>query len=359
MKKIIFIMSFFLIICMPQLAEAEGVEKILRETENIYADGFSVNKTAEDFLDGKIDLTFSGVLGKLSDVFFGKMKESWSTVIKMTAVGIFSGICAVFCGEKNDVGALSCGAVAGILSLNTFVFVTDTAKEAIDTLFIFVQALLPSVAACSLAIGQTAQSTVCATVFIAMQAFIYICKNFFIPFICIITALGVTERLGDTLYLKGLTKTLKSVYKWGTGLALTLYGIVLGIQSQAAGTFDTAMGKTVKYTIGSVVPVVGGALSDSLELVGMSAKTIKSALGLSGIVGVGFLSLTPLINVCTIALAYKIASCFCSMVSDSIAAKIIGEVGENLTRICGVILSVSIMFVISLAMLCRFGGGGF
>ena len=113
----------------------------------------------------------------------------------------------------------------------------------------------------------------------------------------------------------------------------------------------------MKYAVGSFVPVVGGALSDSLEMVGTSARAIKSALGISGIIGVGYVCLSPLINVCAVALSYKLAACLCAVTAEKRVSHVIDEVGGSLVRICGVILAVSVMFVISLAMLCRFGGG--
>ncbi len=167
------------------------------------------------------------------------------------------------------------------------------------------------------------------------------------PLVAVITALSVVDCLGDTPYLKGVTGLLKSCLKWGTGLLLTLYGAVIAIQSQAAGAFDTVAGKTVKYAVGSFVPVVGGALSDSLEMVGTSARAIKSALGISGIIGVGYGSLSPLINVCAVALSYKLAACLCAVTSKKRESHVIDEVGGSLVRICGVILAVSALCSLS------------
>lgn len=358
MKQMISILSFFLILYIPHIVQATNIDNIVNETEQITnVPGFSVADTTRDFMDGKIDLTFSGVADKLASLMFGKIKENISVIIKMVAAGILSGIAAGLCGGKNEIGTVACVAVVSLMSLKTFSFAIATAQETIDTLFLFVQALMPSVAAAAAATGQTAQTAVCGVVFAAMQVFIHICKETVLPLIGVITALGVVDRLGDTSYLKGVTGLLKSCFKWGTGLLLTLYGAVIGIQAQAAGAFDTVAGKTVKYAVGSFVPVVGSALSDSLEMVGASARAIKSALGLSGIIGVGYVCISPLFNVCAVALAYKIASCLCAAAAEKRVVGVIDEVGGNLVRVCGVILAVGVMFVISLAMLCRMGGG--
>lgn len=358
MKKIISILSFFLILYIPYIVHADTIDSIIDETENITnVPGYSVSDTARDILDGKSELSFSGIADKIASLLFGKIRENASVIIKMVAAGIISGVAANLCGGKNEIGTISCVAVVSLMSLKTFIFAMTTAEETIDTLFLFVQALMPSVAAAAAATGQAAQTAACGAAFGAMQVFIHICKTTVLPLVAVITALSVVDCLGDTSYLKGVTGILKSCLKWGTGLLLTLYGAVIGIQSQAAGAFDTVAGKTVKYAVGSFVPVVGGALSDSLEMVSASAKAIKSALGLSGIIGVCYVCLSPLINVCAVALAYKLASCLCAVTAEKRVVHVINEVGGSLVRICSVILAASIMFIISLAMLCRFGGG--
>lgn len=358
MKKVISILSFFLILYLPYIVQAAGVDELIEEAENRNnVPGYSVSDTARDVLDGKSGFTFSGLADKLASLLFGKIKENTSVILKMVAAGIISGIAASLCGGKNEIGTICCVAVVSLMSLKIFIFSMSAAEETIDTLFLFVQALMPSAATAAAATGQAAQSAACGVVFGAMQVFIHICKETILPLVAVITALSVVDCLGDTPYLKGVTGLLKSCLKWGTGLLLTLYGAVIAIQSQAAGAFDTVAGKTVKYAVGSFVPVVGGALSDSLEMVGTSARAIKSALGISGIIGVGYVCLSPLINVCAVALSYKLAACLCAVTAEKRVSHVIDEVGGSLVRICGVILAVSVMFVISLAMLCRFGGG--
>lgn len=57
------------------------------------------------------------------------------------------------------------------------------------------------------------------------------------------------------------------------------------------------------------------------------------------------------------ALGFKLAYGLCSVTAEERITEVINEVGNSMIYVCGVILSVSVMFVISIAMLCRFGGG--
>ena len=357
MKKIIFVLSFFLILYIPHIVHAEKSIEIIDEMLDIpQTTEFDASQTAKLAAEGKTDITFSGIFEKILNLFTENIRKNYSTIFKITAAGIISGIAANLSDTKNDIGRITCVAAVGVLSLNAYTFAAKTAEETCDTLFLFVQSIVPSVAATSLAVGHTAESASCGLVFCAMQIFIHICKEVIFPLIAVITALGTVDNLGEKQYLSGVISLLKKVLSWGTGLMLTLYGGVVTLQTQTAGAFDSLAGKTVKFAVGNFVPIVGGALSESLDVVLQSTKVIKSALGVSGIVGVCFLCAGPLINLCSVAMSYKIASGIVSVTADSRVSAVINEIGGGIFKICINVTAVSIMFILSIAMLCRFGG---
>lgn len=358
MKKIIILLSFFLIIYTPHIVHGEEAHNIIDETLDLPSvSGFNTSETAKEAAEGKINITFSSVFDKLTEFFLENLRENYKVIIKMASVALISGILVNFSDSKNDTGRIVCVATVGILSLGTFTYAVNSAKETCDTLFIFVEALIPSVATASIAMGHTAGSATCGVVFCAMQIFIHICKEVILPFISVITALTMVDNLSETRYLKGVNAFLKKMLSWGTGLLLTLYGGVVALQTQTAGAFDSLAGKTVKYAVGNFVPIVGGALSDSLEMVMQSAKVIKSALGISGILGVCYICAGPLINICSVALAYKIAAAISSVSADKKVSEVINEIGGGIGKICINVTAVAVMFILSLSMLCRFGGG--
>lgn len=357
MKKIIFLLSFFLILYFPVITYAANENLFFDEIKDFPdVSGYNVSDVTEDILDGRNTFSFSFIVDKLKTLLFGEMKENISVIVQMTAVGILSGILSGFCSNKNEIGTLACVSIMALLGLKTFRFAVSTAEETVDTLLMFVQTLMPTIAGITVATGGAAQTAACGSVFVAMQVFIHICRVVLIPMISVLTVFAVVNCMGDARYLKGLTELIQSVFKWGVGLLLTLYGIVVGIESQSAITFDSVAGKTVKYAIGSFVPVVGGAISDSLEVIGMSARSTRSALGISGIIGIIYLCLNPLIQVSIVAFSYKVASCLCAPAANKKVTKVLQEVGGSLMRICGIILCVGVMFTISLGMLCRMGG---
>jgi len=353
MKKIIFVLTFFLLLYTPYIVEANDEYNIIEEIES--PKGFDMEKTVEDVKEGKIPITFSGILENILSLFVGGIQKNLPNIIKMTLVSVLSGLVVNLSGDKNESGTYAAVAIVATLSVKTFSYAVSVVTETIDGLFLFISSLMTPLISVS-SLGTVAKGAASGVIFVAMQVFIHICKSVLLPLICVITVFSVCDKVGNRPYLKGITNILKSFLKWGTGFMILIYSVVIGLQSQAAAGLDNLAGKSIKYAVGSFVPVVGGALSDSLETVIQSAKTMTGALGISGVLGVVYICVVPLVNICTISLSFKLAAAITSVTSEKNVSSVIDEFAQNIARVSVILLSVSVMFIISLAMMCSFGG---
>lgn len=353
MKKIILVLTFFLIIYTPYIVVAENGTDIISDVEQI--EGYDMEETIEEIMEGNVPVTFSKILEGVASLFIGGIKENMPNIIKMTAIAILSGLVINLTKDKNEVGTFAAVAIASTIAIKTFSYVIATTKETIDMLFMFISSLMTPLATV-MSTGSVAMGGAAATTFVAMQVFIHICKSILLPLICVITVLSVADKIGKTPYLKGITTILKQILKWGTGLMITIYSVVIGLQAQAAAGFDSLAGKSFKYAVGNFVPVVGGALSDSLETVIAGAKTVAGTLGIAGVIGVGYICVVPLINVCVVSMSFKLAAAVASVTSEKRVSQVIDEFSQNIGSVTLILLSVAVMFVLSLAMLCGFGG---
>ena len=353
MKKILFVLSFFLLLYTPYIVEAEEVYNIIDEVES--PTGYDAKQTAQDAISGKLSVTFSGIIQGLASLFIGGIQENLPEIIKLTVVAVMSGLVLNLGIDKDEIGVIAFVAIVSAISIKTFSYTLNITLETIDALFLFISALMTPVATAA-STGATTMGAAAVTTFVSMQVFIYICKTVLLPLVSVIAAFSLCDKFGRTAYLKGINTILKQILKWSTGLMITVYGVVVGMQTQTAASFDSLAGKSIKYAIGSFVPVVGSALSDSLETVITSAKAVTNALGVAGILGVGYICAVPLINICVISLSFKLAAAIASVTSEKRVSAVISEISESIGRVALILMSVAIMFIISLAMLCSFGG---
>ena len=82
---------------------------------------------------------------------------------------------------------------------------------------------------------------------------------------------------------------------------------------------------------------------------------VTSALGVAGIVGVGYICVVPLINLCTVSVCFKLAAAIASVTSQKRVSTVIDEFSRSIGSVSLILLSVAVMFIISLALLCGFG----
>ena len=353
MKKILFVLSFFLLIYTPYVVEAKDEYNIIEEIDS--PDGFDVGESVEGIMSGNVPVSFLGIVEKTAELFIGGIKKNLPSIVRMIVLAILSGLIINLNKEESNLGTYAAVAIVSILSVRIFSYTVSIAEETIDSLFIFISSLMMPLATVS-SVGAAAKGSAAGIIFVAMQVFIHICKSLILPLICVITVFSVTDKVGQRPFLFGITNILKTVLKWGTGFMIMIYTVVVGLQTQAAATLDNLAGKSIKYAVGTFVPVVGGALSDTLETVIASAKTMSGALGISGVLGVLYICAVPLVNICSISLSFKLASAIISVTSEKKISSVVEEFAQSISRVSVVLLSVSVMFIISLSMITTFGG---
>ena len=347
----------FMLLQFDSTVYAASVDSIIEETEHIAAPfGFRASDMVRKVLSGQSAFSFQALLEWLGRLFFGEWKKTLSLTAKMIAAGMLSGVLVRFPGGDQKIAGFACAVFISTIALQSFSYAQSITEETTDGLFLFVQGLMPSVGAAVVASGSAGGAATCSLVFTAMQVFMQILRRFMLPLVAVTVVLSVADGLGEERYLSGVTTLCKQLFRWSTGLLLLFYGAAVGLQTGTAAIFDRLAGKTAKYAISSFVPVVGGALSDSLETVTVSAKAIRGALGISGIVGVGFVAVSPVVTLSTLSLSCKLAGAVVSLCGEKKMVQMIQEIGSGITRLLAVVASSSVMFFISVAMLCFIGG---
>ena len=88
---------------------------------------------------------------------------------------------------------------------------------------------------------------------------------------------------------------LKQTLFWILGFLLTVFASLTTLSGINASRSAGAGLRALKYTVGKSVPLVGGFLADSAELIAASVHLFKSAFGTGGIVVVFVLCVVPVL----------------------------------------------------------------
>ena len=154
--------------------------------------------------------------------------------------------------------------------------------------------------------------------------------------------LGTTSRIGDGI---------KKAAVWLLSLILTIFLGILSVQTCVNKAADSLGLKTVRFMIGSFVPVAGGALSESLGTLLGSMGLLKSSVGMFAVVAIAAAVLPLVIEM----LVWRLVLFGLDMVLDLLGIGIKKDVlcaaDSVLAVLIGVMLFVSALFIISLGII--------
>ena len=158
---------------------------------------------------------------------------------------------------------------------------------------------------------------------------------------------GGTNRLGESI---------KKAAMWLLSLATTIFLGLLSVQTAVNRASDNLGVKTLKFMIGSFVPVAGGALSDSFTTLLGSVRLLKTSVAMFAVVGIAVTVLPIVIEL----LIWRITIYFLESASELFCVGLRTDVLRSadcvLAVLIGVLLFTATLFIISLAVIS--GGGG-
>lgn len=337
------------------------------DTEEIYN---SLPEKAKEFLSG-LDIDFSSsdwyssftyksVFERIGDMFKGSLKNPIKGCSAAIAILLISAAVLTLAGDKEDMSsAVNIISVLGVcvslllpvVSLIATCISTLKASSAFMLLFIpcFLGVLMLS--------GGTAISATSSGMLIAAAELVGSTVAFILsPAIAACMMLGISSSFSPLEGTEKAGEVLKKSVIWGLSTVAALFSAVLSVGAALGSATDKLTLKTAKIFTSSVVPVVGGALSESLSAVALSFSLLKTSVGLIGIVCLAAIFLPLIIEI----LAWKLSVFAVELVSGllglnrvTIAVK---SVATGLTVMLASSLVICMLFIVSLAVLMKFGG---
>ena len=120
-----------------------------------------------------------------------------------------------------------------------------------------------------------------------------------------------------------------------------------------SGTTDALTLKATKMTISSVVPVVGGILSDASEAVLISTAVMKNAAGIYGILAVLSVFLSPFLRIGSHYIVFKVTAALCGIYGPKQATELIDDFSAAMGFLLAMTGAVCLMLLISTVCFMR------
>ncbi len=168
-----------------------------------------------------------------------------------------------------------------------------------------------------------------------------------VPMVYCFLAVSVANSASGENVLKKIGDLIKNTMSWCLKTMLTVFTTYMGITGVVSGTTDAVALKATKVTISSVVPVVGGILSDTSEAILVSAGLMKNAAGIYGILAILAVFLDPFLRIGSHYLLLKLTAALCGIFGAKPMTGLIEDFSAAMGLLLAMTGAVCLMLLIS------------
>ena len=168
-----------------------------------------------------------------------------------------------------------------------------------------------------------------------------------IPLVYIFLLFSVAGSAIGEGFFRNLADGIKHLLTWLLKTLLIVFTTYMSVTGVVSGTTDAAALKTAKVTLSSVVPVVGGILSDASESVLVSMGILKNAAGIYGILAVLALFMGPFVKVGVQYLLLKGSAALCSLFGDKRISSLVGDFSTAMGLLVAMVAAGCVLILIS------------
>ncbi|MCI8859876.1 MAG: hypothetical protein HFI71_10260 [Lachnospiraceae bacterium] len=291
----------------------------------------------------------------LSSVF-SEVAEFRGTLVQMVL------LCVVFAILYNFANVFENPAVTDIsfymvymlllvLLMRSFFILRDISVTVISHMMDFLKVMIPTFTASMAFSGQiTTAAGFYDLTFILIYALEWLMQYLIIPAVQIYVALELINHLTEEDMISRMTALVKSGILW---CMKCLFTIVVGInvvQNLLTPVIDTFKSGIIAKTAG-LVPGLGTSINAVTEIMVGSGIIIKNGIGVAAILILLVLCAGPLIKVWVMTFLYKLLEAMIQPVADKRMIGCIGSAGEGGRLLGKVVVTTTVMFLVTIAMI--------
>ena len=314
-------------------------------------------------LHGKGVLTHpERIFSALGDLFLGELRGNLGLLGRLLVLVVLTAVLRQLHGafEGEAIGRVADAAVflaLGLICLAGFRSAVVLARGTVQNLGSFMLALLPALVGLLAATGSVATAGLIHPALVAAVTGVgLLVQAVILPLVVLAAVLDIVSAFSPEFRLTRLAALMRQVGMSLLGLASTVFLGVVAVEGIAGSVTDGVALRTGKFAVRTLVPVVGGMLADTAELVLTSGLLLRSGLGLVGLVAVALLVVVPVLKLLALSLIYRGAAALAQPVGGDGVAAVLGGVGSAVVLLTAAVTVVGLMCFLSLAVLVGAGG---
>ncbi len=314
------------------------------------------NQRVENAITGEQKFSPAEVLEQIKENFLGEIRNGANEIIGLVIVAAMSGIIILLSENGMKTGSeaafFCCFTVMSASALKCFNTALIYGRNAIEALTAFITKLSPPLMTMLIVCGKPTTAAVFHPV---LSSAVYIVgmavEKIMLPLCVFCAVLSAAGNIGGENKISGICRTSGALNKWIMSAVITVFTGISAIYGFNAPSLDSLSAKTIKFAAGSLVPVVGGFLSDTLETVVSGSQVMKNAVGTAGMLSICSICLIPVLKIGAIHIILRLAAAFSEPMTDKRITAMLNDCAYAVSGIFALVVMSAVLFIIDLAII--------
>lgn len=299
------------------------------------------------------DSVIANIFSNLIELFL-KYLPLLSVIIAIGVLGnLLNNVKSKF-NEKSTGNLINivCFMAVAVIIIGIIKNLLTTTGESLTNMVNQMNVIFPILLSLMVGLGANATAGAFQPIVAIMATYVADFFNYFVMSLFLLSfVFSIISNLSNNIKLDKFSAFISSLFKWSVGAIFTLFFAVFSIQGISAGSFDSISIRTTKYTIKSYVPVMGGYLSDGMDLILSSTVLIKNSIGIVGMLLILTTIISPILEIVVCSLMLKLISAVLQPIGNSKISTFLSEVSKIITMLSSCIIAVGFMYLISMGLL--------
>ena len=284
------------------------------------------------------------------DTLFYELSLARPMFLKMLLFSILFSLTHRFLASKNkyisDMGFLMIYAALMVLLMQSFFLVRNIALEGINTLMMFLNALIPTYALTMVFSGHMVSG---AMIYEVAFMLIYLVEMLMKTILCPIIHIFVLVLFLNHLFEEDKLSKLAQFMEKGIQVALkAAFGAVVGlgvVQSMLTPVKDRLTGNTLLSGL-SAIPGIGNAVNSAGEILLSCGMLIKNSVGAVALIIMVILGVIPVLQIGGFCIMYHLLSILLQPIADARLTECVSGVARGCELYLKIILYTTLLFFI-------------
>lgn len=368
MKRVILLMLLLLpLLTIP--VRAEGIEVFDRDIGVLEdqiprgaADGLSSMhlQTVDDVLSHGVD--GEALAAYLGDLLEQSAGTPLSVLLLLIAVTLLAALGESYTyslryTDTKEIMSVAVSLYAATVTVQPVAQLVNEAAGVVQAVSKLMTAYLPLMAGIAAFTGRVVSSAgYYAAVVGASQAVTWLSDAVVTPLLRLFLSLSISAGICPRLKLNGIIGSVGSLMKWTLTGIMTIFTAVVGLNGILESAGDTVAGRTAKFALSSLIPLVGSSVAEAYRSVKGSVNLLRSGVGVFVIVAVLVAFAPVLIKTLLWSAAISLAKITQDAFSVDSTVSILNALSSFMAVLRAVLVAVMTVFVVSTAVMFCVGG---